>query len=98
MTDAANGYELSVTRYIPAPPSKVWRAFTERLEDWWCPKTWQSKIIEFDQRPGGRSCIEMRGPEGQIHPEEAVILEVMQDRTGVLTHASAKDWIAKKSL
>src|SRR3546814_7700118 len=93
MTDAANGYELSVTRYIAAPPSKVWRAFTERLEDWWCPKPWTSKIIEFDLRPGGRSCIEMRGPEGQVHAEEGVILEVIPERKVVFTDAFAKGWI-----
>lgn len=96
MTDAANGYELSVTRYIAAPPSKVWRAFTERLEDWWCPKPWTSKIIEFDLRPGGRSCIEMRGPEGEVHAEEGVILEVIPERKVVFTDAFAKGWIPKK--
>ena len=97
MTDAANGYELSVTRYIAAPPPKVWRAFTERLEDWWCPKPWTSKIIEFDLRPGGRSCIEMRGPEGEVHAEEGVILEVIPERKVVFTDAFAKGWIPKKS-
>src|SRR3546814_17845096 len=73
------------------------RAFTERLEDWWCPKPWTSKIIEFDLRPGGRSCIEMRGPEGQVHAEEGVILEVIPERKVVFTDAFAKGWIDRKS-
>src|SRR3546814_13471627 len=55
-----------------------------------------SKIIEFDLRPGGRSCIEMRGPEGQVHAEEGVILEVIQERKVVFTDAFAKGWLPKK--
>src|SRR3546814_17879058 len=87
---------MSVTGYTAAAPSNGSRACTERLEDWWCPKPWTSKIIEFDLRPGGRSCTEMRGPEGQVHAEEVVILEVMPERQVVFTHAFAKGWILKK--
>lgn len=27
--------ELSVTRYIAAPPAKVWEVMAERQEEWW---------------------------------------------------------------
>src|SRR3546814_19764462 len=70
-----------------------------RISDWSsdvCSSDLTSKIIEFDLRPGGRSCIEMRGPEGQVHAEEGVILEVIPERKVVFTDAFAKGWIPKK--
>lgn len=97
MTEAANGYELSVTRHIAAPPAKVWQAFTERMEEWWCPKPWTSKVMEYDLRPGGRSCVEMRGPEGQVEAGEGVILEVIPERRVVFTDAFRKGWIPQKT-
>src|SRR4051812_17035130 len=54
MTDApsASGgtplHELSINRFIAASPEIVWRAWTERLEEWWAPKPWTTKIIEQD--------------------------------------------------
>lgn len=30
--------ELTITRYIDAPPERVWDAMTRRQEEWWCPK------------------------------------------------------------
>src|SRR3546814_15372537 len=38
----------------------------------------------------------MRGPEGQVHAEEGVILEVIPERKVVFTDAFAKGWIPKK--
>ena len=32
---AENGWELSVTRFIDAPPAKVWDVMTNRINDWW---------------------------------------------------------------
>jgi uncharacterized protein YndB with AHSA1/START domain len=31
--------ELSVTRYIAAPPEVVWDVMANRQEEWWCPQT-----------------------------------------------------------
>ena len=58
MSDAQ--YELSVTRLIAAPRDMVWRAWTERLEEWWAPRPWTTTLIEQDLRPGGRSALPRR--------------------------------------
>ena len=33
-------HELSITRFIDAPPETVYRVYTERTEEWWAPKPW----------------------------------------------------------
>lgn len=73
---AENGWELSVSRFIAAPPAKVWEIMTGRMTEWWCPKPWQTEIIEQDWRSGGRSAVVMRGPDGEEHPHEGIFLEV----------------------
>jgi len=99
MTDApsASGgtplHELSINRFIAASPEIVWRAWTERLEEWWAPKPWTTKIIEQDLRAGGRACTEMAGPDGVPIRNEGVVLEVVPNRKIVFTNAFAAGWI-----
>lgn len=93
MSDAL---ELSVTRYIDAPPETVWQVMTERLTEWWCPKPWQTEIIEMDWRPGGRSAMVMHGPNGEQHPSDGVFLEVTPGTRMVFTDAFQAGWIPQK--
>lgn len=86
-------HELSVTRLIDAPVDLVWRIATERLTEWWCPKPWTTEIVEQDWRPGGRSAMVMRGPEGEEHPMEGVFLEVTPGKRFVFTDAFKVGWI-----
>jgi uncharacterized protein YndB with AHSA1/START domain len=86
-------FELSVGRYINAPPETVFKVWTERLEEWWAPKPWTTRIIEQDLRPGGCSAIVMSGPDGAGEPMEGVFLEVVPDRSIVLTNAFTAGWI-----
>jgi uncharacterized protein YndB with AHSA1/START domain len=90
---AENGFELVVERLIDAPPETVWQIMTERLTEWWCPKPWKTEIIEQDWRPGGRSALVMRGPEGEEAPMEGVFLEVVPNTRFVFTNAFTKGWI-----
>lgn len=90
-------YELAVERYIDAPPATVFKVWTERLEEWWCPKPWTTKLIEQDLRPGGRSAMVMSGPDGESEPSEGVILEVIPDRKIVVTDAFRAGWIPQTS-
>jgi len=57
-------FELSVERFIAAPPETVFKVWTGRREEWWCPKPWTTEVIEQDLRPGGRLAMVMRGPAG----------------------------------
>ncbi len=38
-------FELAIERYIDAPPATVFRVWTERLEEWWAPMPWTTRII-----------------------------------------------------
>jgi uncharacterized protein YndB with AHSA1/START domain len=87
-----NKLELSVSRYIDAPPATVYRVWTERTEEWFAPKPFLTRVIEQDLRPGGRSAIEMEGPDGQKFPHEGVFLEVVPGRRIVSTNVFGADW------
>lgn len=91
MTDQADK-TLSVTTYIDAPPDAVWHAMTQRQEEWWCPRPWTIKIIEQDWRPGGRSAMIMRGPQGEEMPNEGVFLDVVPGRHFISTDAFTVGW------
>jgi uncharacterized protein YndB with AHSA1/START domain len=84
--------ELSVTRFIDAPPETVYRIYTERTAEWWAPKPWNTRIVEFDPRPGGRFAFEMAGPDGERHPGEGVVLEAVPGLRIVVTNAFAAGW------
>lgn len=90
---SSNGFELSVTRHIAAPPARVWEIMTKRMAEWWCPKPWTVEIIEQDWRAGGRSAMVMHGPDGQNFPNEGIILEVVPGRRWVSTDAFTAGWV-----
>lgn len=92
MTD---GHELFIERIFDAPISAVWRAWTEHAEKWWAPKPWTAKVVEQDLRPGGKSVIDMRGPDGEGGPLEGIFLEVTPARRVVFTNAMDGDWNPK---
>jgi len=88
--------ELSVSRYIAAPPSVVWKIYTERTEEFFCPKPWTVEVVEADYRAGGRSALIMRGPDGEEMPMEGIYLEVVPERKIVTTDAYAAGWVPQK--
>jgi uncharacterized protein YndB with AHSA1/START domain len=90
--------ELSVTRFIDAPPETVYRVYTERLEEWWAPAPWKTRVVEMDLRPGGRFAFEMTGPEGESHPSDSVYLEVVPNARIVNTNAFTAGWQPKGSM
>jgi uncharacterized protein YndB with AHSA1/START domain len=90
-------FELAVERYIDAPPEIVFKVWTERLEEWWAPKPWTTKLIEQDLRAGGRSAMIMSGPDGAGSvPMEGVILEVVPNERIVFTDAFTAGWKPQK--
>lgn len=90
-------FELSVERYIDAPPETVYMVWTERTEEWFAPKPVITKIIEADLRPGGRSAMIMSGPDGSSELMEGVYLEVIPNRSIVVTDAFTAGWIPQKA-
>ena len=85
-------YELAVERVFDVPRGAVWRAVTEHLSEWWCPRPWTSEIVALEWKSGGRFAITMHGPEGQIHPGEGVLLEVVPGERFVFTNMLDADW------
>lgn len=83
--------ELSVNRLINAPPAKVWDTMTNRQEEWWCPTPWRAEIIEQDKRPGGRSSMMFRGPDGEEEPQEGIFLAWDEGKRFVTTDAVTAD-------
>lgn len=91
-------HELSITRFIDAPPETVYRIYTGRTAEWWAPKPWKSRVIAQELRAGGRSSIEMEGPNGEKHPGEGVYLEVVPNEKIVFTNAFTAGWQPKTGM
>lgn len=78
---------LSVTRYIAAPPGKVWEVMANRQTEWWCPMPWRSEIIAQDKRAGGRCDMVFKGPDGGQEPQNGIYLAYDEGRRFVTTDA-----------
>ena len=83
--------ELAVTRFIAAPPAKVWDIMVNRQEEWWCPRPWTIELVAQDRFPGGRSAMIMRGPEGEEMPHEGIMLAWDEGRRFASTDAIIGD-------
>jgi uncharacterized protein YndB with AHSA1/START domain len=87
--------ELSITRLIDAPRAKIYQAWTdpELLKQWFAPHPYTTVTAEMDVRPGGRSLMVMRGPDGTEIPCPGVYLEVVENERLVTTDAYTSAWV-----
>lgn len=85
-------HELAIERTFDAPRDAVWRAVTEHLPEWWCPRPWTSEIVALEWKSGGRFAITMHGPDGETHPGDGVLLEVVPGERFVFTNTLDADW------
>lgn len=90
----ANGHELGFTCLIDAPPSGVYRCWTDPqlLTRWFAPAPWTTSRAELDVRPGGDNLIVMRSPKGEEYPNQGTYLEVIPNEKLVLTDAFTGNW------
>jgi uncharacterized protein YndB with AHSA1/START domain len=88
---AENGWQLSVTRHINAPPAKVWDVMTNRINDWWCPKPWRAEFSQLERRAGGASMCTMFGPDGEVHPHPGFVLAWDEGQRFAFTDAIVPD-------
>lgn len=84
--------ELSLTRFIDAPPARVFAMWTGRFKDWWGPHGMTTPYCEMDLRPGGVFKTVMRAPDGTEYPTRGVFLEVVPGERIVFTDAFDPDW------
>lgn len=89
--NAAN-HELSIERTFDAPLDAVWRAVTDHLPEWWCPRPWTSEIVALEWKSGGRFAITMHGPDGEVHAGDGMLLEVVPRQRIVFTNMLGKAW------
>jgi len=89
-----NDRDLVLTRDIAATPSQLYRCWTEPelIRQWFCPAPWSVSRAEADVRPGGSSLIVMNGPNGEVHPNPGVYLEVVPGKRLVVTDAYTAAW------
>lgn len=85
-------HELSLTRFIAAPPEAVWDVLANRQEEWFCPSPWRAEVTAQERRPGGRSAITMYGPDGEVMPNEGIFLAWDEGRRFVTTDACTADF------
>jgi uncharacterized protein YndB with AHSA1/START domain len=88
---ADNGWALTITRFIAAPPAKVWQVMTERQAEWWCPVPWRAEFPVQEWRAGGATHCVMYGPDGEVHPHDGIFLEVSPGVRFVSTDAFVVD-------
>ena len=88
-----DGRELSISRLIKASPETVWKIYTERTGEWFCPRPWTTPVVDWDLHVGGRANVEMASPEGERHPYSGVFLEVVPGRKLVSTSAFTESWV-----
>jgi len=88
-------HELSLTRIFDAPPNKVYRAWTDPdlLKEWFTPRPYTVSDVEMDLRSGGVFNVTMRGPDGEVYPNNGIFLEVVPNRLLVFTDAYQDGWL-----
>lgn len=84
--------ELSLTRFIDAPPEAVWEVLVNRQEEWWCPAPWSAEIDLQERRPGGRCDMTFHGPDGEKMPQNGIYLAFEEGRRFVTTDAMTGDF------
>ena len=87
--------EFSIRRVFDAPRELVWKAFTEpeRLEKWWGPRGFTTRVHKLELRPGGVFLYSQRMPDGRylwgkwvyreiVAPERLVVVNSFCDENG----------------
>jgi uncharacterized protein YndB with AHSA1/START domain len=85
-------HELSIKRTFDAPREMVWRAVTDHIAEWWCPRPWTTEVVALDWRSGGRFALTMHGPDGETHPGDGMLLEVVPRERIVFTNMLGQGW------
>ncbi len=69
-----------INRIFNAPPALLWKLWTDpkHVALWWGPNGFSNPVCEWDARLSGKIRIEMKGPDGNIHPMTGEFIEVRE--------------------
>ncbi len=86
--------DLSLTRVLYAPPSLVWRAWTEPayFEQWFAPAPVKTRVINMQVEAGGSFDTEMTLPDGKVIASTGCFLAVDPERLIIFTDALQGGW------
>jgi uncharacterized protein YndB with AHSA1/START domain len=91
----ADESELTIARFIDAPPAIVWKAWStpDHLAKWWIPAPIECKVIKLDLRPGGGFETRMREGSGPFQPHvEGCFLDIVPEARLVFTTVLTEGW------
>ena len=91
----ADESELTIARFIKAPPAIVWKAWStpEHLAKWWIPAPIECKVVKLDLRPGGGFETRMREGGGEFGPHvEGCFLEIVPEARLIFTTVLTEGW------
>jgi len=86
-------HELSVTRFIAAPPDKVWDVMANRQDEWWCPVPWRAEVDRQDKRAGGACNMTFYGPDGEQMPQNGIYLAYDEGHRFIITDAVQEGFV-----
>ena len=87
--------ELTISRFIKAPPATVWKAWStpEHLAKWWIPAPIECQVVKLDLRPGGGFETRMREGAGEFQPHvDGCFLEVVPETRLIFTTVLTEGW------
>jgi uncharacterized protein YndB with AHSA1/START domain len=93
---------LEVTRFINAPPARVYKAWTDpiQLRKWFGPENVQTRNIVAETRVGGKFCWDLTSSEGEEMTMRGEYRELQAGRKIVFTWhwEDDEDWEQRDSL
>ena len=90
-----DGSELTISRFIKAPPATVWKAWStpEHLAKWWIPAPIECQVVKLDLHPGGGFETRMREGAGEFQPHvDGCFLEVVPETRLIFTTVLTEGW------
>lgn len=91
----ADESELTIARFIKAPPALVWKAWStpEDLAKWWIPAPLECQVVKLDLHPGGGFETRMREGGGAFQPHvDGCFLEIVPEARLVFTTVLTEGW------
>lgn len=94
---SGTGNELAIERVMDVPVDVLWDAVTNHLTEWWCPRPWRSEIVALEWKNGGRFAITMKGPDGEVHAGDGMLLEVVPGKSFTFTNLLGEGWTPQQA-